>query len=179
MTTHSALSIGATVWNTTEDKRELIFYSFSFSLSCGKLNIFLQNTWTNKDQCIISNAAYFSLIYSETELGTTILLERVKCCTLNQKKSQTNKSCNLVSCNSFKFPMDSSNKHLQLCKQNAFSNSFVKQSVPSEERTVITNTRKKQGKTKFFADACQGTHTWLHQAEGTCGTLVSVLQQLR
>lgn len=33
-------------------------------------------------------------------------------------------------------------------------------------------TQEKQDKTKFFADACQGTHTWLHQAEVSCGTLV-------
>lgn len=76
---------GTTVWHTTEDKRELIFYSFSLSLCCGKLNTFLQNTWTDKDQHI-TNSTDFSHICSEIELGIrnwTEIRKMVKCCTPN------------------------------------------------------------------------------------------------
>lgn len=74
------------------------------------------------------------------------------------------------------FPEDSSNKHLQLCKQNAFSNSFVKQSVPSEEiKGVITNTSKNRIKQSSLQMPVRGHTLGYTRQKFSCGTLASVL----
>lgn len=45
-----------------------------------------------------------------------------------------------------------------------------------QKREQSLPTEAKQDKTKFFAYACQATHTCLPKAKLSCGTLVSVLQ---
>lgn len=73
------------------------------------------------------------------------------------------------------FPKDSSNKHLQLCKQNAFSKSFVKQSVPSED---IKESLPTKAKPSSLQTPVRGLR---YSRQFSSNTLVSVshLQQLR
>lgn len=81
----------------------------------------------------------------------------------------------------FSFPKDSTNKHLQLCKQNAFSNSFIKQSVPSQEiKRVITNTSKSCIKQSSLQMPVRGHTLGYTRQKFSCDTLIFVLhlQQL-
>jgi len=75
------------------------------------------------------------------------------------------------------FPKDSSNKHLEFCKQNAFSNSFVKQSVPSADiKGVIINTSETTTKQSSLQMPARG-HTLDYTGQKfSSGTLVSVLR---
>lgn len=135
-------------WNTTGDKRVINFPFIQFISLLRKLNIFLQDTQINRDQCIFSGTGFSLICTGCFRTGTTNRTEMIKYRALNFATKKIPVFLQITAAIQFlvihlSFPKDSSNKHLQLCKQNAFSNSFVKQSVPSEEiKGVITNTSK-------------------------------------
>lgn len=146
-----------------------------------KLNIFLQDTQTNRNQRAFSRTGFSLICTSCFWTGTRNWTETIKYCTVNFATKKIPVFLQIQAAIPFlvihlSFPKDSSNKHLQICKQNAFSNSFVKQSVPSQEiKGVITNTSRTSKKWSYLQMPVRGHTLGYTGQKFSCGTLVSVL----